>query len=62
MAEPQEDSKTPEDDDVRRQFREALERKQKHPGAAHEGVEGAGKSAAKSNEKSQRMFRRKSGG
>ena len=62
MAKPSTDPSTPEDD-VRRRFKEALERKQKHPGAAHEGIEGEGKStAARSNEKSQRMFRRKSGG
>jgi hypothetical protein len=62
VAKPPKDPPTPEDD-VRRQFKEALERKQKHPGAAHEGIEGEGKSnAARSNDKSQRMFRRKSGG
>ena len=51
------------DDDVRRHFKEALERKKNKPGDAHQGVEGGGKSSsATANEKSQRMFRRKSGG
>jgi len=57
------DSKKAPDDDVRRRFREALERKNNKPPEAHDGIEGGGKSSdATANDKSQRMFRRKSGG
>jgi len=62
MAEKPADNKVPEDD-VRRRFREALDRKNNKPAEAHDGIEGGGKSSgATANEKSQRMFRRKSGG
>ena len=62
MADQPQDAKTPEDD-TRRRFREALERKNSKPAEAHEGIEGGGKgNAATASEKSQRMFRRKSGG
>jgi hypothetical protein len=59
----QPDSDKEPEDDVRRRFREALERKKSKPAEAHEGIEGGGKSSgATASEKSQRMFRRKSGG
>lgn len=62
MASKPESAKKPEDD-TRRRFREALERKKSKPIEAHEGIEGGGKSSATTaSEKSQRMFRRKSGG
>ena len=54
----------PGGDDVRRRFREALERKQ-GKGAAHGSgaTGGSGKTVGpSSNEKRQRQFRRKSGG
>ena len=61
--EPNDTAKAAPQDDVRRRFREALERKQakgaetgRSPGAAGKGAGPA------SNEKRQRQFRRKSGG
>lgn len=50
------------DDDMRRKFREALERKQRKDSAPSQGVEddGTGKSHGK-RAHAQRMFRRKSG-
>lgn len=58
-----ESDKSAAGDDVRRKFREALERKSTKPSETHEGAEGGNKtSAATTNEKAQRMFRRKSGG
>jgi hypothetical protein len=50
------------EDDVRRRFREALEKKKSKPVEAHEGLEGEGKSHGSTSDKTQRMFRRKSGG
>lgn len=61
MASEQNDDQAPEDD-VRRRFREALEKKKSKPVEAHEGIEGEGKGHAAPSDKTQRMFRRKSGG
>lgn len=49
------------DDDLRRRYREALERKQGHPTASPTGHKGDKPVAPPSNDKRQRTFRRKSG-
>jgi len=50
------------EDDVRRRFREALERKRRGPAAGQAGHPNAQAHAPTSNDKRQRNFRRKSGG
>ncbi len=53
----------PQEDEVRRQYREALERKKSKAGGASSATGDTNKAGgATSNGKTQRMFRRKSGG
>ncbi|MFZ0325452.1 MAG: DUF5302 domain-containing protein [Actinomycetes bacterium] len=53
----------PGDDDLRRKFREALDRKNHASHASAAEAESSGKAVAgHTNAKTQRMFRRKSGG
>jgi hypothetical protein len=60
MTEPDEATNS-QDDETRRKFREALERK-KASGGTHAGPQAEGKSNVKgSSDKVQRQFRRKSG-
>jgi hypothetical protein len=52
-----------DEDDLRRRFREALQRKHGSDSAPHRAQHGKGKGPEpSSNEKRQRQFRRKSGG
>jgi hypothetical protein len=58
---PEEETPDSSDDETRRKFREALERK-KSSGGGHAGPLAGAKSGVKaSNDKVQRQFRRKSG-